>query len=306
MNTNDSAQISAAAAIAERICALPAVATQDWCDQAASALLDIRSSSTSLVMIGRLSDDGRIEAHEATGVAGAHRSDITTTIGRTASTPAMAPTDARDPKLASLRASLAQASTLGWTPGRLTPGQCLATDPDARISDWRNGALAKRWEGLGAGGLLLGAVGLPSDQPTRALIVELGFADPTGERSVTTGVLEATLPILAKRAILAIGSAGEDGASAWLTPREQVILNQLLLGKSVRQIAEELGRSPHTVHDHVKSLHRKLHASSRGELVARALGYAAAFDTTEPKVTVVTSEPTMGARPAHIGANEHH
>jgi hypothetical protein len=27
------------------------------------------------------------------------------------------------------------------------------------------------------------------------------------------------------------------------------------------------------VHDHVKSLHRKLDASSRGELVARALGH---------------------------------
>lgn len=58
-----------------------------------------------------------------------------------------------------------------------------------------------------------------------------------------------------------------------MTDREQDVLERLILGRSVREIAEELGRSPHTVHDHVKSLHRKLDASSRGELVARALGH---------------------------------
>ena len=71
---------------------------------------------------------------------------------------------------------------------------------------------------------------------------------------------------------MAIGPDSSD-SSHWLTQREQVILRHLLLGKSVREIADELGRSPHTVHDHVKSLHRKLNASSRGELVARALGH---------------------------------
>lgn len=61
--------------------------------------------------------------------------------------------------------------------------------------------------------------------------------------------------------------------SDWLSPREQEVLSALLLGKSIREIAAESGRSAHTVHDHVKNLHRKLHANSRGELVARALGY---------------------------------
>jgi hypothetical protein len=35
------------------------------------------------------------------------------------------------------------------------------------------------------------------------------------------------------------------------------------------------------VHDHVKSLHRKLNASSRGQLIARALGHAEAFSNTK-------------------------
>jgi DNA-binding CsgD family transcriptional regulator len=60
---------------------------------------------------------------------------------------------------------------------------------------------------------------------------------------------------------------------AWVTPREQEVLELLVLGFSVREIGEKLGRSPHTVHDYVKSMHRKLNASNRGALVARALGH---------------------------------
>jgi DNA-binding CsgD family transcriptional regulator len=46
----------------------------------------------------------------------------------------------------------------------------------------------------------------------------------------------------------------------------------LTLGYSIREIAELLHLSHHTVQDHVKHLHSKLDASNRGELVARALG----------------------------------
>jgi DNA-binding CsgD family transcriptional regulator len=61
---------------------------------------------------------------------------------------------------------------------------------------------------------------------------------------------------------------------AWLTDREQGVLELLILGHSVRVIAEQLGRSAHTIHDHVKNLHKKIGASSRGELIAKALGHA--------------------------------
>ncbi|MEL6741849.1 MAG: helix-turn-helix transcriptional regulator, partial [Planctomycetota bacterium] len=71
---------------------------------------------------------------------------------------------------------------------------------------------------------------------------------------------------------LALGD-DRNSSTRWLTAREQEVLEKLTLGMSVREIAETIGRSPHTVHDHVKSLHRKLNATSRGELVARALGY---------------------------------
>ena len=107
--------------------------------------------------------------------------------------------------------------------------------------------------------------------------------------------MEAVLPSLSRRAIMAIGMEATDD-TVWLTQREQIILQHLLLGKSVREIAQELGRSPHTVHDHVKSLHRKLNASSRGELVARALGHVEpphAHVTTRPATTAAaTRTPT--------------
>ena len=100
--------------------------------------------------------------------------------------------------------------------------------------------------------------------------------------------MAAILPVLARRAILALGD-GTDGPTKWLTQREQIVLEQLTLGKSVREIADELGRSPHTVHDHVKSLHRKLGASSRGELVARALGHTTA--DAEPMGATIEHKP---------------
>ena len=80
------------------------------------------------------------------------------------------------------------------------------------------------------------------------------------------------MPLLLTRTLLSVG-AKRSTSARWLTARVQLVLEQLTLGKSVREIAEEIGRSPHTVHDQVKSLHRKLNASSRGELGARALGY---------------------------------
>jgi DNA-binding CsgD family transcriptional regulator len=83
-------------------------------------------------------------------------------------------------------------------------------------------------------------------------------------------VLRAALPVLARRASAAfrgIGSAGR------ITQREREVIEALIDGKSVPRIAHDLGLSPHTVHDHVKSLHRKLGAKTRGELVARALGH---------------------------------
>jgi DNA-binding CsgD family transcriptional regulator len=56
-----------------------------------------------------------------------------------------------------------------------------------------------------------------------------------------------------------------------LPPRQKAVLDGLCRGLSEKQIAAELAMSPHTVHDHVKQLHLRFGARSRGELLARVL-----------------------------------
>jgi len=53
-----------------------------------------------------------------------------------------------------------------------------------------------------------------------------------------------------------------------LSPRLQQTLARLLKGDSEKQIAFRYGISPHTVHDYVKKLYKRLSVSSRGELMA--------------------------------------
>jgi len=57
--------------------------------------------------------------------------------------------------------------------------------------------------------------------------------------------------------------------STHLPPRVRQTLACLLQGDSEKQIAGKLRLSRHTVHDYVKSLHRRFAVSSRGELLAR-------------------------------------
>jgi len=60
--------------------------------------------------------------------------------------------------------------------------------------------------------------------------------------------------------------------TAHLSPREKDTLEILLSGVPEKIVADKLGVSPHTAHDYVKSLYRKLGVTSRAELMARAAG----------------------------------
>ena len=57
--------------------------------------------------------------------------------------------------------------------------------------------------------------------------------------------------------------------SARLTPRQRQVLAQLVAGASEKELAYELNVSPHTVHEHIKAIHRAYGVRSRGELLAR-------------------------------------
>ena len=54
-----------------------------------------------------------------------------------------------------------------------------------------------------------------------------------------------------------------------LSPRARQVLALLVDGQSVKQVAYQLGLSPHTVNDHCKAIHRRFGVNSRGELLRR-------------------------------------
>lgn len=56
-----------------------------------------------------------------------------------------------------------------------------------------------------------------------------------------------------------------------LTPREEEVLQLLVQGRAVRQIALELGIAPSTVKNHVQSIYGKLQVSNRAEAVHKAM-----------------------------------
>lgn len=63
-------------------------------------------------------------------------------------------------------------------------------------------------------------------------------------------------------------------AAETLPPRLRQVLVCLMEGDSEQQVAHRLGISAHTVHEHVKRLHRRFDVSSRGELLARGFRIA--------------------------------
>lgn len=290
---------------AEAVAALPAVPTPDWCDRAARAVLLPDRTSAAVVVMARLgagAADG-VQRVESVGAAAATRAEVATTVGRHQAEHGAVPLDIVHPALTQLRVSIGPGRQFGWSPGALLSSPRSAATAGEIAPSAGETPLAARWAagagvgaGLGSGAaqrLVLGAHWIGAPELGRAVLVELALGPASAETGGTdledaARVLDAVLPSLARRAAMAIDPS-QPMEDQVLTVREEVVLRRLLEGKSVRLIAEELGRSPHTIHDHVKSLHRKLNASTRGALVARALGHLRPGQTPEPD---------SGARPA--------
>lgn len=247
------------AELAERVTHLPAVATLDWCDRAAQCLVGLPGAKVTGVMLATLGtasgDAGRILDLEAAGFA----------------SPAADPGSREH--LLWLRSRTETLRSVGWSP---SPGETFRTPVALPLSElpggstWRSGQLGQMVGDPAGLEIAIGHLALGDMVAGRTLTV-LCLCEQAAAASVA-GLIRAVLPVLGRRALVAIGP-DRSTRNHWLSPREQLVLELLTLGRSVREIADELGRSPHTVHDHVKSLHRKLHANSRGELVARALGH---------------------------------
>jgi DNA-binding CsgD family transcriptional regulator len=240
------------ASLAEACRAIGCVPSADWCEVAARALLRTLPNAQRLaIVIARCDRAWRVESLEAAGVvearAGAHGPELRLAIDQWVGRPApLWPRDGEN----------ADAPYGAWS----------------RVSDLADADAAALWREAGVG-VLLAAASRVHAASSRTLIA---IADMP-ERASASAPLDAKLlrvgaTIAAQLGALAFGKGDEP--IKWLTRREQEILDELKLGRSVREISENLHRSAHTIHDHVKALHRKLDASSRGELIARALGYA--------------------------------
>lgn len=275
--------LRAAVDIAASVSSLPAVATQDWCSRAASALRQVRPQAVVSATLAVLGARGSIVQMEATGAVG------TDPTGRPLDGEFVHPDHAP--------------SLDWWLESDLSPP---STDTAAALSDlacharWRDCPAGRRWGRLGVSDLIVGVATIPGSIRGRVFAVEIGVTTDAPPTAGEVEVVRASLRLLARRALLAFGTERSTALSR-LTSREQQVLDHLALGKSVKEIATDLGRSPHTVHDHVKSLHRKLQATSRGELIARALGHLAAggrrLGTSGSAAVAVEPTPAAFAAP---------
>jgi len=84
-------------------------------------------------------------------------------------------------------------------------------------------------------------------------------------------LIESALPTINSKIQFTLQGFGDKQPEV-ASPAEYRVLERIILGHTINAIARDLDRSPHTVHDHLKSLHRKFHAKTRGELIARVLG----------------------------------
>ncbi len=256
----------------EQICNLPAVPTHDWATQAANALALVAPSATAGTLIAHLDPSTGTLKPISTGVSGTHAGKHTRPTFTTH-------TQAESFHHAyAIQDKLERITTLGFD----IPDQTLQHGLVAPIS-----MLHTRWQATQIGQIFAAT----SDQSPIAVIIPIthehaGFVliaivamnaqqqpDATPQSiDQLTQILGQLVPILSRKAKAALEHV--TNPKAWLTDREHEILNQLIVGHSVRVIADNLERSSHTVHDHVKNLHKKLDASSRGELIAKALGYS--------------------------------
>lgn len=252
--------IRAAVRMTEQTCALPAVATLDWLDRAAAVLRGVVTPSRTCILIANVSPTSRTLSLEAAGYAGVARGDSA---------------DESNTEL-TVRSRAERLTELGFeVKSEVVLGRIgdLISAPD-----WHTSGVGRLWQGTAASDVLVAASPLGGVEPGRVMVSQVALAEHGAEiKPGQFELLGVIHNLLVRRALISIGETRAT-SSRWLTAREQEVLDLLVVGKSVRVIAEELGRSPHTVHDHVKSLHRKLDASSRGELVAKALGHTPAIE----------------------------
>lgn len=251
--------IQTAVRMASTAARLPAIATLDWCELAARTMSFLDPGATAGVLLAPIGDDGGVRGFEAAGVARNESPDLATP---------------SSPAIADVRWRLESLPMLGWRPDRHAENPRLSGGRLSQIVPvgWRETPSYSIFGTLQPSEVFVGVAAVEGGTRDRRLGAWVALS---GARAPVAGMADVFLAVLDQVAHAASHAIGQraPGRSLWITPKEQDVLDRLILGYSVREIAAELGRSPHTMHDHVKSLHRKLGASNRGDLIARALGH---------------------------------
>jgi DNA-binding CsgD family transcriptional regulator len=85
-------------------------------------------------------------------------------------------------------------------------------------------------------------------------------------------VLWLAMPDLVARALVALGPAPSASAQ-WLLPGDLQLIEGLVAGKTIAEIARDSDRKEHAVQDAIKAMYRRLGRNRRTDLVARAVGH---------------------------------
>lgn len=233
----------------EFLCALPSVPAPGWCEAAVRAIAPVFAPAGVLVSI---IDAGAGPRHAEVELAAAeappsHGSSLVLLSAMARSAPAWA--------------ALCGAGSTAVVSGSVD--DLAGADP--------RGEAVGSWSSLGAGPVMAACAPIDHSAPSRRVLLGVGLIGP-GRAATAEGeaALESLCGLIARRARRAFG-AGPISPAAMLTTREHEVLMMLAHGESVADIASRLGRSPHTIHDYVKALHRKLGATNRGVLISRAL-----------------------------------
>lgn len=234
---------------------LPAIPTQNWVNQCAQAIATISDRAIVLSLVTTISHENDRTEVISSGVAigGSH--------------------NGQDPRAIALQDKSERLTRLGFTLPEHARSRGIVAPLQSLSPSWSSTPIGRALTSVQATNPLIHAVPIFGNGSGLWLLNLVGYEPDTDLAEARLGLqllnaLHQPLSIRASDALVHVTNP-----RAWLTDREQGVLDLLIQGHSVRVIAEQLGRSAHTVHDHVKNLHKKIGASSRGELIAKALGH---------------------------------
>lgn len=120
----------------------------------------------------------------------------------------------------------------------------------------------------GASGYLL------KDEKTSTIIDHIQQLMEIGGAPMSPSIARKALSLLSRSSMIEISGTfiqHKNDLSEWLSDRECNVLKLVVEGKDYRAIAEKLFLSTHTIRKHIANIYKKLHVSSKAQVINLAL-----------------------------------